>query len=418
MQIKPISGLRRPGLMTAMALSGALLAACGQQGQPQGAGGPVEVGTYEVQTQKLALTTELSGRTSAYQVSEVRPQVNGIVQRRLFVEGADVKAGQSLYQIDPAVYQVTFDSAKAALAKAEATLSSTRAKASRYDELVAIKAVSQQDQDDAQASLKQALADVETAKANLEAARINLAYTQVAAPISGRIGKSTVTPGALLTANQTTALTTIQQLDPMYVDVTQSSAELLRLKREWASGKLKRISNKEASVRLILEDGSEYPLPGKLQFSDVTVDQGTGTLTLRAVFPNPKGDLLPGMYVRAVLEEGTASEALLVPQQGVSRDTKGNPTAMVLNGEGKVEARSLKTERTVGDKWLVSEGLQAGDQLIVEGLQKIQPGIPAKGVPVNGANANQSASPESKAKADAKPEAKSDTDAKAGAAKP
>ncbi|GAB2181154.1 efflux RND transporter periplasmic adaptor subunit [Denitratisoma sp. agr-D3] len=358
-----------------LALGGLVLAGCGQSQSPQGGGaaGPVEVGVYEVKPQQLALTTELSGRTSAYQVSEVRPQVNGIIQRRQFVEGEDVKAGQSLYQIDPALYQATYDSAKA-------TLAAAKNKASRYDDLVAIKAVSQQDYDDAQSALQQA-------QSALETARINLAYTKVSAPISGRIGKSSVTPGALVTANQATALTTIQQLDPMYVDVTQSSAELLRLKRDWASGKLKRVNNKEASVRLLLEDGSEYPLSGKLQFSDVTVDQGTGTYTLRAVFPNPKGDLLPGMYVRAVLEEGTTSEALLVPQQGVSRDNKGNPTALVLTAEGKVEARVLKTERTVGDKWLVGEGIQSGDRVIVEGLQKVRPGAMAKAVPVGNAAA-------------------------------
>ncbi len=380
----------QPRLLLALAVSAWMLAACGQSGQAgpnHGAPGPVEVGVVQLQAQPLALTTELAGRTAAFQVSEVRPQVNGIIQARQFVEGADVKAGQALYQIDPALYQVAYDSAKAALAKAEASLMTVRNKASRYEELVAVKAVSQQDHDDAQAALKQAQAEVAAAKASLESARINLGYSRVLAPIAGRIGKSAVTPGALVTANQATALTTIQQLDPMYVDVSQSSAELLALKRDWASGKLKRVSNKEASVRLLLEDGSAYSLPGKLQFSDVTVDPGTGSLTLRAVFPNPKGDLLPGMYVRAVLEQGTASAALLVPQQGVSRDTKGNPTAMVLTAEGKVEARSLKTERTVGDKWLVSEGVRAGEQLIVEGLQKIQPGMAVKGVPIAKAGA-------------------------------
>lgn len=375
---------RLRGVFLSLALLG--LAACGQSGSSapggHGAPGPVEVGVYRVQPQAIALTTELSGRTAAYQVSEVRPQVNGIVQRRLFVEGADVKAGQALYQIDPAVYQVAEQSAQAALAKAEANLTTAQNKATRYDELVSIKAVSQQEHDDAKAALQQAKADVAGAKAALAAARINLNYSRVTAPISGRIGKSGVTPGALVTANQATALTTIQQLDPIYVDVTQTSAELLRLKRDWASGKLQRVGNGEAAVRLVLEDGSSYAQPGKLQFSDVTVDQDTGSLTLRAVFPNPKGDLLPGMYVRAVLEQGNASAALLVPQQGISRDVKGNATAMVLNAQGKVEARTLKAERTVGDKWLVTEGLQAGDQVIVEGLQKVQPGATAKGVAV------------------------------------
>ena len=258
---------------------------------------------------------------------------------------------------------------------------STRNKASRYEELVAIKAVSQQDNDDSQAALKQAQADVASAKAAVETARINLDYTRVAAPISGRIGRSSVTPGALVTAGQSAALATVQQLDTIYVDVTQSSAELLRLKRDLASGQLKAAGANQASVKLMLEDGSVYPEAGKLQFSDVTVDQSTGSITLRAVFPNPKGDLLPGMYVRAVLEEGGEDRAILVPQQGVTRDTKGNPTALVVGAENKVELRVLKTRRTVGDKWLVSEGLKAGDKLIVDGLQKIGPGMPVNPVP-------------------------------------
>jgi membrane fusion protein (multidrug efflux system) len=371
----------------AIAVGGLAMAGCGKSDAPSGGAGPVEVGIVDVQSEKASLTTELPGRTSAFQISEVRPQVNGIVQKRLFTEGGDVKAGQPLYQIDPAVYQVAYDSAKAALAKAQANLTTASNKAVRYDELVAIKAVSQQEFDDTQAALKQALADVDTAKANLESARINLGYTQVRAPISGRIGKSSVTPGALLTANQAAVLTTVQQLDPVYVDLTQSSSELLKLKRDWESGRLKRVSDKEASVKLLLEDGTPYGVEGKLQFSDVTVDPSTGTLTIRAVFPNPKGNLLPGMYVRAVLESGTTSDAILVPQQGVSRDSKGNPVAMVVNGEGKVEARTLKTERTVGDKWLVNEGLKSGDKLIVEGLQKVQPGLAVKAVPV-GKNAS------------------------------
>ena len=397
MQVKSTKEL---GFVLAMS-SAVLLAACGQSGQPEGhAAGPAEVGVFQVQAQKLALTTELPGRTSPFLVSEVRPQVGGIIQKRQFVEGSDVKAGQMLYQIDPATYQAAYDSAKASLAKAAANVTAASNKATRYDDLVAIKAVSQQDYDDAQAALKQAIADVDGAKAAVETARINLAYTRVAAPISGRIGKSAFTPGALVTASQQTALTTVQQLDPIYVDVTQSSAELLRLKRDWASGKLKQVGNNQAAVKLVLEDGSDYALPGKLQFSDVTVDQGTGTITLRAVFPNPKGDLLPGMYVRAVLEEGEADAAILVPQQGVSRDNKGNPTAMVVNAEGKVELRVLKTDRSLGDKWLVSEGLKPGDQLIVEGLQKIQPGMPVKVVPTDkpAAATTAAAAPSSAAK--------------------
>lgn len=359
----------------ALVFSAVMLSGCGRQATPEAAATPPEVGVIDIQAQALTLTTELSGRTSAYLVSEVRPQVGGIIQKRQFVEGAEVKAGQPLYQIDPASYQATYDSARASLAKAEASLVSTRNKASRYEELVAIKAVSQQDNDDSQAALKQAQADVAAAKAAVETARINLDYTRVASPISGRIGRSSVTPGALVTASQASALSTVQQLDPIYVDVTQSSTELLRLKRDLASGQLKPAGANQAAVKLLLEDGSAYPLPGKLQFSDVTVDQNTGTIMLRAVFPNPKGDLLPGMYVRAVLEEGDEAQAILAPQQGVTRDTKGNPTALVVGADNKVELRVLKTRRVVGDKWLVSEGLKAGDKLIVDGLQKIAPGM-------------------------------------------
>lgn len=360
---------------------GLALSGCEQDGSAESALPAPDVGTVLVEARSVTLTTELPGRTSAYQVSEVRPQVGGIIQKRLFVEGAEVKAGQALYQIDPAIYQATYDSARANLAKAEASLISMRNKASRYEELVAIKAVSQQDNDDSQAALKQAQADVAAARAAVETARINLDYTRVAAPISGRIGRSSVTPGALVTAGQSAALATVQQLDTIYVDVTQSSAELLRLKRDLSSGQLKAAGANQASVKLILEDGSLYPEAGKLQFSDVTVDQSTGSITLRAIFPNPRRDLLPGMYVRAVLEEGGEDGAILAPQQGVSRDTKGNPTALVVGTDNKVELRMLKTRRTVGDQWLVSEGLKAGDRLIVDGLQKIGPGMLVNPVP-------------------------------------
>lgn len=367
----------------AISLGGLVLGGCNQQADTGVAAPAPEVGVVVIQPQAVSLTTELPGRTSAFLVSEVRPQVGGIIQKRLFVEGAEVKAGQPLYQIDPAGYQAIYDSARANLAKAEASLGSTRNKAARYEELVAIKAVSQQDNDDSQAALKQGLADVAAAKAAVETARINLDYTRVTSPISGRIGRSSVTPGALVTASQAAALATVQQLDSIYVDVTQSSSELLRLKRDLASGQLKPAGANQAAVKLILEDGTTYPLAGKLQFSDVTVDQSTGSITLRAVFPNPKGDLLPGMYVRAVLEEGGEDQAILVPQEGVARDTKGNPTALVVGADNKVELRVLKTRRVIGDKWLVSEGLKAGDQLIVDGLQKIAPGVPVQPVAVN-----------------------------------
>jgi membrane fusion protein (multidrug efflux system) len=366
-----------------LVLGGVLLGACSKPSETEAASAIQEVGVLEIQAQAVTLTMELPGRTSALQISEVRPQVGGIIQKRLFAEGSEVKAGQPLYQIDPATYQATYESARASLAKAEASLVSTRNKASRYEELVSIKAVSQQDYDDSQAALKQANADVSAAKATVETARINLNYTQVKSPISGRIGRSTVTPGALVTASQASALATVQQLDPVYVDVTQSSAELLQLKRNLASGQLKSTGTNQADVKLILEDGSIYPQTGKLQFSDVTVDQNTGTIALRAVFPNPAGDLLPGMYVRAVLEEGMDEKAILVPQMAVTRDTKGNPTALVIGADDKVELRVLQTQRVVGDKWLVSEGLKAGDKLIVDGLQKIAPGMPVKAAPAD-----------------------------------
>ena len=342
---------------------------------------PPEVGVVVIQPQKVALTTELAGRTSAYLIAEVRPQVGGIIQKRLFTEGADVKAGEVLYQIDPASYQAAYNSAKAALARVEANLIPARLKSERYKELVKINAVSRQDYDDATAALKQAEADVEAGKAALETARINLAYTKVTAPISGRIGRSSVTNGALVTASQPSALATIQDLSSIYVDVTQSSAELLRLKQNLASGLLKSSGAAQAHVKLLLEDGSVYPLPGRLKFSEVTVDQSTGSVTLRAVFPNPKQTLLPGMFVRAVLEEGVSEHATLVPQMGVTRNPAGNAMVMVVGNGEKVEPRVIKVDRTVGDNWLVSEGLKAGDRVILEGLQKARPGTPVKAVP-------------------------------------
>lgn len=363
-----------------MVLAGnALLAGCHQGGAPaQNPPGAAQVEVITVQPQSVNLTTELAGRTSPFLVSEVRPQVGGILQKRLFVEGADVKAGQPLYQIDPSTYKATFDSAQASLNKAEANLVAAKSKATRYGELSSIQAVSKQDLEDAQSSLGQGLADVDVAKAALQTARINLGFTSVVAPISGRVAKSNVTPGALVTANQETALTTIQQLDPIYVDVTQSSAELLRLRHQWESGLLKKAGENQAEVKLVLEDGSRYALNGKLAFTDITVSQTTGTVTLRAVFPNPKGVLLPGMYVRAVLEQGVDDSAILVPQRSVSRDSKGNPTVFVLSRDGKVEIRNIEADQTHGDQWLVHKGLNAGDQVIVNGLQKIRPGMPAQ----------------------------------------
>ncbi|GGC70907.1 efflux RND transporter periplasmic adaptor subunit [Undibacterium terreum] len=335
-----------------------------------------EVGVYTVTRQPLDITTELPGRTTAFQVAEVRPQVNGLIQKRLFVEGSDVKAGMALYQIDAASYQASYNSAKAALAKAKANLLSSSPKLARYKDLVENEGVSRQDYEDAFAANEQAKADVESAAAALETASINLKYTHVDAPISGRISRSSVTPGALVTASQTTALTTVQQLDPIYVDVTQSSTDLLRLKTELEKGSLKK-SGGQARVSLILPDGSKYAESGKLQFSDVTVDPGTGNVSLRALFPNPRHDLLPGMYVRAVIESGVNEKAIVVPQQGVTRNAKGEATALVLNKDGKVESRILTTSSTVGDKWLVASGLETGDRVIIEGLQKVRAGATA-----------------------------------------
>jgi membrane fusion protein (multidrug efflux system) len=376
---------RRP-LLSVLALSITLaLAACGKSqapgGMAGGAGAPPEVGVYTVQPESVSITSELSGRTVANVVAEIRPQIGGIVHSRLFREGSEVKAGELLYQIDPAVYQANYDSAVAGQAKAEANLATLRLKAERYKELLAAKAVSQQAYDDADAALKQAEAEIAVTKAAADLARINLGYTRVVSPISGRIGKSTVTQGALVTANQATALATVQQLDPINVDVTQSSTELMQMKRALEAGTLKSAGMDQAQVKLILEDGSAYPHEGKLAFSEATVDEGTGTVTLRAVFPNPKRNLLPGMYVRAVIEQGVKEHALAVPQQGVSHDPQGNAIGMVVNAEGKVEARPLKTDRAIGNRWLVTEGLAAGDKLIVEGLQKARPGSPVTAVP-------------------------------------
>ena len=373
-------------------VAGVMATGCGKKTTNAPPSGPPEVGVVVVKPERVALTTELSGRTSPHMIAEVRPQVSGIIQKRVFTEGSDVKAGQVLYQIDPATYQAAYDSAKAAQARVEANLIPARLKEERFRDLVKIKGVSQQEYDDAFAALKQSEADVASAKAAVETVRINLAYTKVTAPISGRIGRSTITDGALVTASQPTALATIQQLDSMYVDVTQSSAELLRLKRNLASGLLKSDAG-QARVKLLLEDGTPYPLPGTLKFSEVTVDQSTGSITLRAVFPNPKQTLLPGMFVRAVLEEGISEQAILVPQRGVTRNPAGNAMVMVVGAEEKVEPRVIKVERTMGDTWLVSEGLKAGDRVILEGIQRARPGTQVKAVPFG---AKPAAAPEKK----------------------
>jgi len=360
-------------------LSALLLAACGktEPGAAPAAAAPA-VTVVTVQPESVPVTAELPGRTSPYLVAELRPQVSGIVKQRLFKEGSDVKAGQVLYRIDPATYQAAYDSAQANLARAEANREAARLKAGRYAELVKIEAVSAQANDEAQAAQKQAQAEVGAAKAALDKARVDLDFTHVASPIAGRIGRSTVTAGALVTANQAAALATVQQLDPIYVDLTQSSAELLGLKRSLDSGKLQRASGNTVPVKLVLEDGSLYGAEGRLAFSEVTVDQATGSVTLRALFPNPKGELLPGMYVRARLTQGVNRDAVLVPHAAVSRTPRGEAQAMVVNAENIAEPRTVKAAQSVGDKWVVTEGLAAGDRVIVEGLQKIKPGAPVQ----------------------------------------
>lgn len=337
---------------------------------------PPDVGVVTIRAQAVELNTELPGRITSYRVAEVRPQVSGVVLKRRFNEGGDVEAGQPLYQIDPAPFQAAYDSSAASLAHAQAAQTSARLLAERYQPLAEATAVSKQDLDNAVAAQKQAEADVIAAKAALETARINLDYTHVTAPIPGRIGRSAVTEGALVTANQTQALAVIQQLDPIYVDVNQPSAVLLRLRRELETGTLKQIGDNQAEVHLILEDGTPYGAAGKLQFTEVTVDQSTGSVTLRAVFPNPKHLLLPGMFARERISEGMAQNALLVPQQGVTHNQRGEPVAWVVGADDTVAQRVLKTERAIGDKWLVSEGIQAGDRVIVEGSQRVQqPGM-------------------------------------------
>jgi membrane fusion protein (multidrug efflux system) len=371
--------LRLPLLVAAVSV---LLSACGSPpgGPPPPEGTPV-MGVITLKPEPVTLTTALPGRTVPYLIAEVRPQVGGLVQTRQFTEGSDVKAGQTLYQIDPSSYRASYDNAVASLAKSQANLRTARLKAERYKELVAIKAISEQDGDDTIAALGQAEADVAAGKASVESARINLAYARVDAPISGRIGRSSVTQGALVTASQSDALATIQQLDPIYVDVTQSSTSLLRLKQALASGELEKTRDGAAKVQLVLEDGSPYPQEGHLAFSDVTVDKTTGAVTLRAVFPNPNADLLPGMYVRAVLQEGVDKQGLLVPQRAVLRNGAGKPTAFVVGSDHKLQLRTLETERAVGDQWLVRGGLKSGDVLVVDGLPRARDGVEVKTVP-------------------------------------
>ena len=355
-----------------------MLLACeeGGKGAP-GASGPREVVVIKLEPRREVYTTALAGRIASFQVAEVRPQVGGILQQRLFTEGADVKAGQALYQIDPATYEAALDSAQAALMKSEANVTPARLKAERFRELLAIKAVSKQEYDDAQAAFKQAEADVAVNRAAVKTARINLEYTKVRSPISGRIGKSAFTPGALVTANQAQALTSVRQLDPVYVDITQSSQDLLRLRAQFTNGELRSVAE-EAPVRLKLENGAMYPHEGRLQFTDVSVDESTGMVSLRALFPNPEHILLPGMYVRAVITEGVDENALLVPQRALRRDPKGQASVLLVDGGGKAEVRLVDVGRTVGDSWQVLSGLKPGDRVIVEGGQNVRPGMSVK----------------------------------------
>ncbi|AAO57754.1 efflux transporter periplasmic adaptor subunit [Pseudomonas syringae pv. tomato] len=370
MQFKPAVTV----LVTAVALA-TLLSGCSKKEQAAPPAQTPQVGVVTLKAQPYTLTTELPGRTTAFRVAEVRPQVNGIILKRLFTEGGDVKAGQQLYQIDPAIYEANANSAKA-------TLQSAKSMSDRYKQLVNEQAVSRQEYDTA-------LASTQEAQAALQTSQINLRFTKVLAPISGRIGRSAVTEGALVSSAQADAMATIQQLDPIYVDVVQSSADMLKLRNDLDSGKLQKSGDNAAKVKLTLEDNSVYAQEGKLEFSEVSVDQTTGSVTLRAVFPNPEHRLLPGMFVHAQLQAGVSAKAILAPQQGVTRDLKGTPTAMIVNQDNKVELRTLVANRTVGSDWLIEDGLKEGDRVITEGLQYVKPGAEVKAAEatnVKGAN--------------------------------
>lgn len=361
-----------------LALGVLVLSGCGQEQQqqmPAQTPPPPEVTVVRLQSQDVVLTRELPGRTRASLIAEVRPQVSGIIKDRLFVEGSVVKAGQPLYQLEDDTYLADLNSAEASLARAKAVLESARVTARRTAELVKIEAVSQQEHDNAQAALRQAEAEVLVAEAAVKTARVRLGYSRIVAPISGYIGRSQVTQGALVTTNQAEPLTTIQQLDPLYVDLVQSSSELLRIRKALAEGRLREA---DLPVSLRLEDGSRYEHQGKVLFSEMTVDPSTGSFTVRVEVPNPQQILMPGMYVRAEVGSGVREQALLAPQQGIMRDPKGNTSVLVVNDEGTVEARVVQVSQTIGDKWLVEGGLAEGDRVIVEGLQKVRPGIPVR----------------------------------------
>ncbi|HDX4049645.1 TPA: efflux RND transporter periplasmic adaptor subunit [Enterobacter soli] len=371
-RLLPLSGL---------IVAAALLTGCdGQNDQQQHPQSP-QVSVYTVKSAPLAVTTELPGRTDAFRVAEVRPQVSGIILRRNFTEGSDVKAGDSLYQIDPATYQAAYDNAKGELAKAQAAANIAHLTVKRYVPLVGTQYVSKQEYDQAVATAQQADASVVAAQAGVESARINLAYTKVTSPIEGRIGKSSVTEGALVTNGQATALATVQQLDPIYVDVTQPSSDFMRLKQSSLQK-----GDGSSTVELLMENGQPYPLKGTLQFSDVTVDESTGSITLRTIFPNPKHLLLPGMFVRARIDEGVQPDAILVPQQGVTRTPRGDATVLVVNDKNQVESRTVVAPQAIGDRWLITEGLKNGDRVIVSGIQKARPGTTVVATPDTTAN--------------------------------
>ena len=357
-----------------LAIASAMSGGCGSSGRGNSAGLVAEVGVTVVQLQRTEVTTQLPGRTVAFRIAQVRPQVNGIIKRRLYTEGALVEAGQPLYQLDPAPYQAAYDSAQAQVTSADANALSVRLKYERYQKLSVAGDVSQQDRDDITASLRQAEAQQSVARAALETARINLGYTRIVAPISGRIATSAFTEGALVTANQDAALTTVQQYAPMYVDLTQPATEVLRLRQQLAAGALARPGAAGATVGLRLEDGTLYPQPGRLEFTGVTESESTGAIKLRAVFPNADGILLPGMYVRALLTLGVAQSALLVPQQAVSRNARGDATVLVVDADNHVEQRALQLEASVDNQWRVLTGLNAGERIIVQGQQKVRPG--------------------------------------------
>jgi membrane fusion protein, multidrug efflux system len=373
----------REGNWIAIVAFASALAGCNGGKAPPGPQGPPEVGVLTLATRTVGIVDELPGRTVAYRIAEVRPQVSGIVQKRLFAEGGDVRAGEQLYQIDPSSYSAALRSAEAALKRAEANREKAKLLQDRYGPLRANNLVSQQAYDDAVTSFSAAEADVAAAKAQVESARINLVYCQVLSPIAGRIGRTLVTEGALVTSQQATPLATVQQLDPIYVDITQSSVEMLKLQRALANGELQRDEKNEAEVSLTLEDGSDYGEHGKLQFAEVSVDPSTGAVVLRALFPNPQRELLPGMFVRAQLTQAMKSDALLVPQRGVTRNQRGDAVVLVVGDDNKVAERTVTTARVIGNDWLIDSGLRVGERVVLDGFQKVRPGTEVKPVEVS-----------------------------------